>query len=177
MKHSKHHKSQMNIIAFQKKYNTEDKCREYLFKCRFPEEFICPKCGYHDYYFISTRKIYKCKECRHQMSVTSGTVMDRTHLKLTVWLWAMYLFTVDKRGCSANNLSRVLGVPYKTAWFILQRLRKAMEQRDDKYLLDGIIELDDTYVGAPTKRKNVAEEPKKMKVIVALSKDPKGKPL
>lgn len=177
MKHSKHHKSQMNIIAFQKKYNTEDKCRNFLFKCRFPKGFICPKCGCHECYFINTRKIYKCKKCRHQLSITSGTVMDRTHLKLTVWLWAMYLFTIDKRGCSANNLSRVLGVPYKTAWFILQRLRKAMENRDDKYLLDGVVELDDTYVGAPSKGGKRGRGSDKMKIEAALSKTPNGKPL
>lgn len=177
MKHCKHHKSQMSIIEFKKKYDTEDKCRDFLFKSRFPNGFVCPKCGCHEYYFIKTRKMYKCKSCRNQMSVTSGTVMNGTHLKLTLWLWAMYLFSIDKRGCSAKNLSRILAVPYKTAWFILQRLRKAMENRENNYLLEGIVELDDTFVGAPTKGGKRGRGTNKMKIEVALSKTADGKPL
>ena len=98
---NKHHKSTMTIMDFQKRYNTEEACRDALFKMRYPNGFHCPKCGCSKFCFINTRGKYQCKECRHQSSVTSGTVMDRTHLKLTIWLWAMYLFANDKRGCSA----------------------------------------------------------------------------
>ena len=66
--------------------------------------------------------------------------MDRTHLKLTIWLWAMYLFANDKRGCSAMQLSKQLGIRYSSAWFLLQRLRKAMQNRDEKYMLEGVVD-------------------------------------
>ena len=141
------HKSKLSIIDFQMKFNTEDKCREFLFELRFPHGFVCPECGCTEYYHIKKRHTYQRKCCRHQTSVTSGTVMDKTHLKLTYWLWAMFLFANDKRGCSASYLSQTLKLPYKTAWFLLQRLRFAMSNRENKYLLDGIVELDDTYIG------------------------------
>ncbi len=151
--HSKKHKSQMSIIEFQKKYDTEDKCREELFKMRYPQGFKCSKCECTEYYYLKSRGKYRCKNCKHQSSVTSGTVMDRSHLKITIWLWAIYLFSNDKRGSSACYISQVLRLPYKTAWFVLQRLRYAMAERENKYMLSGTVELDDTYVGTPTKGK------------------------
>lgn len=101
MSKRKIHKSKLGIIDFQRKFNTEDKCREFLFELRFPQGFVYPKCGCTEFYHIKKRHTYQCKCCRHQTSVTSGTVMDKTHLKLTYWLWAMFLFANDKRGCSA----------------------------------------------------------------------------
>lgn len=171
----KHHKSTMTIMDFQKRYNTEEACRDALFKMRYPNGFHCPKCGCSKFCFINTRGKYQCKECRHQSSVTSGTVMDRTHLKLTIWLWAMYLFANDKRGCSAMQLSKQLGIRYSSAWFLLQRLRKAMQNRDEKYMLEGVVELDDSYFGSPTKGGKRGRGTDKMKVIVALQTN-EGKP-
>ena len=92
----------------------------------------------------------------------------------TVWLWAIYLFSNDKRGSSACYISQVLRLPYKTAWFVLQRLRYAMAERENKYMLSGTVELDDTYVGAPTRGKKRGRGTEKMKVITALSKDENG---
>lgn len=90
MSKRKIHKSKLGIIDFQKKFNTEDKCREFLFELRFPQGFVCPESGCTEFYHIKKRHTYQCKCCRHQTSVTSGTVMDKTHLKLTYWLWAMF---------------------------------------------------------------------------------------
>lgn len=162
----------MSIIEFQKTYDTEDKCREELFKMRYPKGFKCSKCECTEYYYLKSRGKYQWKNCKHQ----SGTVMDKSHLKLTVWLWAIYLFSNDKRDLSACYISQVLKLPYKPAWFVLQRLRYAMEERENKYMLSGTVELDDTYVGAPTKGKKRGWGTEKMKVITALSKDENGKP-
>lgn len=107
--HSKKHKSQMSIIEFQKTYDTEDKCREELFKMRYPKGFKFSKCECTEYYYLKSRGKYQWKNCKHQ----SGTVMDRSHLKLTVWLWAIYLFSNDKRGSSACYISQVLKLSYK----------------------------------------------------------------
>ena len=71
------------------KYDTEDKCREELFKMRYPKGFKCSKCECTEYYYLKSKGKYHCKNCKHQSSVTSGTVMNRSHLKLTVWLWVI----------------------------------------------------------------------------------------
>ena len=81
--------------------------------------------------------------------------MHRTHAPLTKWFLAMYLVTNDKRGISALQLKTQIGVTYKTAWYMLTRIRKAMENRDDSHQLEGVIEFDDTFFGGPTVKKRV----------------------
>lgn len=161
---------------FQERFRTEEACREYLFKLRWKDGFACPKCGCKEYYNISTRNKYQCKCCRYQASVTVGTVMDRSHLSLRIWLWAIYMVGCDKRGYSATQLSNELNIPYNTAWFVLHRIRHAMAQRDSDYMLAGIIELDDTYFGKTKKGDKRGRGTSKTKVIVAISKDMEGKP-
>lgn len=170
----RHQKTKMSIIAFQNKFNTEEKCREFLFDLRFPHGFVCPHCGSTEYGYIKSRHLCQCKQCRKQTSVTSGTIMAGTHISLTLWLWAMFLFANDKRGCSAIHLMRELSVTYKTAWFILHRLRIAMSNREEKYMLDGIVELDDTYIGASSHEKKRGRGTTKAKVIVGVSKTAEG---
>jgi transposase-like protein len=160
----------------QKRFDTEDACREYLIGLRWPDGFVCPICGCKDYYPISGRQKFQCKSCRYQASVTAGTVMDRSHLSLRTWIWAIYLVSRDKRGYSAIQLSRELNLPYNTAWFLLHRIRHAMAQRDDNYMLTGIVELDDTYFGKTKKGGKRGRGTTKTKVLVAISKDEEGKP-
>lgn len=160
----------------QERFNTEEECREYLFELRWPNGFACPRCGCKQYYNISTRNKYQCKTCRYQTSVTAGTVMDRSHLSLRIWVWAIYLVSRDKRGYSAMQLSTELNLPYNTAWFLLHRIRHAMAQRDDNYMLGGIVELDDTYFGKSKKGGKRGRGTAKTKVLVALSKDEHGSP-
>ena len=110
-----------------------------------------PKCGCTEYYPFRGRNAFQCRACRHQTSVTAGTLMHRTHLPLTVWFWAIYLCATDKRGISAVQLSRTLGICYESAWYLLHRIRAAMGKRDEKYELSGIVEMDDGYVGRVTR--------------------------
>jgi len=166
----------MGFEDIQKRFDTEEACREYLIQLRWPEGFMCPMCGCREYYQISTRHKYECKNCRYQASVTAGTVMDRSHLSLRRWIWAIYLVSRDKRGYSAMQLSRVLSLPYNTAWFLLHRIRHAMAERDSNYMLTGIVELDDTYLGKPKKGGKRGRGTTKTKVVVAVSKDEDGKP-
>ena len=140
-------KKRVGLMDIQRRLDTEDACREYLFKPRWPDGFVCPVCGCREYYHITTRHKYTCKSCRYQASVTAGTVMDRSYLSLRTWIWAMYLVSRDKRGYSAMQLSQVLNLPYNTAWFLLHRIRSAMAARDNRYLLKAIVELDDTNLG------------------------------
>lgn len=166
----------IGFLEFQEQFGSEEACRKYLIELRWPNGFICPRCGCREYYCISTRNKYQCKNCRYQTSVTAGTVMDRSHLDLRIWIWAIYLIACDKRGYSAKQLSVELNLPYNTAWFLLHRIRKAMAQRDNNYVLSGIVELDDTYFGKAKKGGKRGRGTTKTKVLVALSKDEDDNP-
>ena len=135
---------------FRTRFSTEDACRAELFRLRFPNGLVCPKCGCTEYYPVRGRNTFQCRTCRRQTSVTAGTVMHRTHLPLTAWFWAIYLCATDKRGISAVQLSRTLGICYESAWYLLHKIRRAMTQRDGKCALSGIVEMDDGYVGGAT---------------------------
>ena len=100
--------------------------------------------------------------------------MHRTHLPLTIWFWAVYLCATDKRGISAVQLSRTLGICYDSAWYLLNRIRTAMGQRNEKYLLSGIVELDDGYVGGPSHNGKRGRGTDKAKIVVAVSKTENG---
>ena len=137
---------------FRTRFNTEDTYRAELFRLRYPNGFVCPKCGCTEYYSVRGRNTFQCRACRHQTSITAGTVMHRTHLPLTVWFWAIYLCATDKRGISAVQLSRTLGICYESAWYLLLRIRTAMGQRDEKYVLSGIVEMASVVVGRTRQR-------------------------
>jgi transposase-like protein len=137
----------INLLEFQQKYRTEEACEQHLFKIRWPGGFICPCCKHQKYYYISKRKLYQCSSCRHQTSLTSGTVMHRSRTPLLIWFWAIYLISNDKRGLSALALSKKLGITYWKAWTMLQKIRRAMRDRDSNYQLAGIIEIDDSFFG------------------------------
>ena len=167
---------EIGFIEFQKQFSSEEVCMEYLFNKRFKDGYICPVCGCTEGYQITSRDIYQCKQCRHQTSATSGTVMHRSHLPLTVWFWAIYLVSRDKRGYSAAQLSKELDLSYKTAWYLLHRIRFAMAQQESSCYLEGVIELDDTYFGTAGKGGKRGRGTSKTKVVVAVSKTGDGKP-
>jgi transposase-like protein len=147
----------MENIGFSAPYFTdESKAREYLEKLRWPEGSVCPHCGAIDGHYLlnpkeeskkSVRKgVWKCHKCRKQFSVTVGTVFERSHIPLHKWLFATFLLCSSKKGMSAHQLHRMIGVTYKTAWFMFHRIRYAMEQKPTRQL-KGIVEADETYVG------------------------------
>lgn len=166
----------MSFDDFRKRFKTEDDCREYLFNLRWPNGFVCPKCGSAGCYHIAARNKYQCTQCRHQSSVTSGTVMHRSKLSLLTWFWAIYFASKDKRGYSATQLSAELSIAYSSAWYLLHRIRNAMAQRDSDYMLSGIVEMDDTYFGSPEEGGKRGRGTEKAKVLVAVSKTVDGKP-
>jgi len=138
-----------NLREFQHQFATEEACQEYLAMCRWPDGFVCPRCGHHRAYAVAKRRHWQCASCRHQVSVTSGTILHRTRTPLTAWFWAAYLMTTDKRGISALLIQRQLGLRrYETAWMMLHKLRRAMvnTERDP---LHGEVEIDDTWIGGP----------------------------
>src|ERR671937_412992 len=136
----------VNLVSLIEDFGSEDKCRAYLEELRWPDGIECPRCEGRTISRIHKRKQFDCDSCRYQFSVTAGTVFHDSHLPLWKWFLATYLMCESKKGVSANQLKRTLGVSYKTAWYLCHRIRHAMGD-DDAPPLDGIVEADETYVG------------------------------
>ena len=172
-------KKMLSFTQFIKRFPNEKACVEYLYSVKWPQGFECPVCGCRHGYTLKNRRQYQCANCRHQTSLTANTVMHRSHLPLTKWFWAIYLIACDKRGISALALAGKIEVCYETAWNMLRRIRAAMEMRDEHYVLQGIVEFDDSYFGAG-KKGNIPGQGGRARgnqaVFVAVSKDEKGNP-
>jgi transposase-like protein len=114
-----------SLREFQWKFATEEACQQYLAACRWPDGFVCPKCGNRRAYELANLRRWQCVGCRYQASLTAGTILHNTKTPLTVWFWAAYLMTTDKRGLSALLLQRQLGLSrYETAWMMLHKFRR-----------------------------------------------------
>ena len=135
------------LLDLERRFATEQACREYLFALRWPEGFVCPRCGGRRAWSTS-RGLWLCGDCRHQASVTAGTIFQDTRLPLVLWFRAIWLVTSQKHGASALGIQRTLGLgSYKTAWAMLHKLRRAMI-RPGRDRLAGCVEIDETYWGA-----------------------------
>jgi transposase-like protein len=176
MGNAKYKGKPIGFMEFAEKYSTEEACRQKVFDVRWPDGFVCPKCGGQACCFVVRKNCYQCNKCKHRTTPKVGTIMQDSALPYKTWLWAIYLVATDKRGISAMELMRQLHVTYKTAWYLLHRIREAMGNRDEKYLLDGIIEFDDSYFGGSGGGGKRGRGTKKSKVLVAVSKDRQGKP-
>ena len=116
-----------SLPEFQRQFATEDACRQYLAASRWPDGFVCARCGGRDAYVLVDQRRWQCTGCRHQVSLTSGTVLHNAKLPLTQWFGAAYLMTTDTRGISAVGLQRQLGLSRnETAGLMLHKLRRAM---------------------------------------------------
>jgi transposase-like protein len=109
----------------------------------------CLKCKSENVAPVADRKVYVWYSCRYQFSVTVATIFHDSHLPLTTWFLVTYLMTESRKGISANQVKRMLGISYKTAWYLCHRIRKAMEESD--YKLKGTVEIDEMYIGGHTK--------------------------
>ena len=139
----------LSMPEFLKDYGTEAQCEQALEAVRWPTGFRCPRCAGEAHYVLrdGMRKVFQCHACRHQASLIAGTVFQGTKLPLTTWLLAIYLLSQAKTGLSALALKRQLGVSYPTAWLIQHKLMQAMADREDRYLLEGKVQVDDAYLG------------------------------
>lgn len=160
---------ELSLLEWQKRYGTEKACAAAIAKYRWPQGYICPRCGNDSAWYITTRKVYQCCSCRHQVSVTAGTLFHSTNLPLVKWFWAIYLVAADKGGISALRLSKHIGVSWPTARNMLKKIRTAMAHRDSIYrLFNELIELDDTYVGGKKPGKRGRGATGKKPVLVAV---------
>src|SRR3954468_16087161 len=138
-----------DFLEFNARFGTDEQCRKYLIKARWPDGFRCDGCGHGHAYTLRTRLVYECVACRKQHSLLAGTIFEQTKTALARWFLAIYLVTSSKGGIAAAELQRQLGLgSYQTAWSWLHKLRKAMV-RPDREPLAGRVEADETYVGGP----------------------------
>jgi len=165
----------MSLLEFQARFPTDRHCRDYLLATRFPDGFACPQCGSTESGRISTRGLWQCKGCRTQISLTAGTMFHRTRTPLRLWFWALFLVARDKRGHSALQLKKALGIPYDRAWLMPHKIRSAMAHRDSLYRLKGAVEMDAAYFGAPQPGAR-GRGTGRAKALVAVSVTPDGKP-
>jgi transposase-like protein len=128
------------------RYNDEGRCRELLEALRWPDGVRCPRCESDHLSPIETRHKWDCMECTYQFSVTAGTVLQDSKLPLWKWFLGAYLVAEAKKGISSNQLKRMLGVSYKTAWFLTHRIRAAMAIAQESPI-SGTVEVDETWVG------------------------------
>lgn len=137
-------------------FATEDACLGYLERLRWPQGFVCPRCGVAAEPYRSSRARLMCRSCSTQSTVTAGTIFEKTRTPLRVWLAAAWYVTNQKHGVSALGLQRVLGLgSYQTAWAMLHRLRRAMV-RPERERLSGIVEVDETYLAISDREQPVA---------------------
>jgi transposase-like protein len=134
-----------------------DAATQYVASIRWPEGFVCPSCGKREHSYLKTRRLWKCKACKKQTSVKKGTIFEDSPLGLDKWLAALWLLVNCKNGISSYEVARDLGVSQKAGWFMLQRLRLAMqagslEKFSDKF--DGVVEVDETYIGGKARNKH-----------------------
>src|SRR5215212_7367187 len=140
------YKTDINLVALVEQFRSEDACRAYLAELRWPDGVRCPRCDNASISRIAARDQYDCNACRFQFSVTAGTIFHDTHLPLWKWFLTTYMVTEARKGVSANQIKRTIGVSYKTAWYLCHRIRAAMTELSPTPLT-GSIEVDETYVG------------------------------
>lgn len=137
------------LLEICSEFSTDDRCRELLTRLRWGRDVTCLRCGESGIARLSS-KLWYCRKCDYQFSVTVGTVFADSKLPLLTWFAAVYLLCESRKGMSANQLKRMLGVSYKTAWYLCHRIRAAMKEAD-REPLDGVVEIDETYVGGRKK--------------------------
>jgi transposase-like protein len=147
---------ELNLKTLAQEYADEGKARQLIEAWRWPSGPVCPHCKATGAYRLQGKAesknpvpdgTLKCKECRKKFTVRVGTIFEDSHIKLSVWIQAFFMMCASKKGISAHQIHRMLGVTYKTAWFMCHRIRHTMGQGPVAEMLKGTVEVDETYVG------------------------------
>src|ERR1700720_1602345 len=166
------------LLEFMGQFGTEDRCIEHLAGLRWPAGYACARCGGQEAWRLKERpRIYECRGCGHQESVTAGTIFHRTRTDLPKWFLAAYLMGRDKRGVSAKFLQRELAGGYQRAWTMAHKLRHGLSE-DPARPLRGFLEADETFIGGrgdPTSSGRSTAPPDKSLVVAAVEKVPAPK--
>jgi len=136
----------MNIFSFTANFDSEESCRTHFKEERDKIGITCKRCSGTAHYWIKSQWSYECKKCRSRTSLRSGTIMQSSNLSFMIWYKTMFLLTATKKGFSSKEIQRQLGLKrYEPVWAMVHKLRRAMGNRDDKYTLEGMIEMDEGY--------------------------------
>lgn len=148
----------MTYFEFTKRFPDENSAIDFIIATKYKEGYVCPKCGsihkgiYHQKY--NHRFLY-CNNCKSEFSGLKGTIFENTHLDLRMWLYAMNLVIVSRKGISALQLKRELGMgSYQSAWRMLHQIREAIEKEEHKKTFEAVVEIDETYVGGKPRKNN-----------------------
>ncbi|MGA2457495.1 MAG: IS1595 family transposase [Terriglobales bacterium] len=161
----------MTLPELNQKFSTDEDCREILTRLRWPEGVECPRCKNRNVWWVDSRKQFTCSECSYQFSVTTGTIFNDSHLALPLWFMAVLLLCEAKKGMSALQLKRTIWGEhkgsYKTAWYLCHRIRAAMKEVDAP-MLDGTIEMDETYVGGRKRGQGIKAAMNAKEVVIGI---------
>ncbi len=169
----------MDVATLHQRFGAERDCLDYLKRIRWGSElerFKCPDCGHAKGWWLARRRLVECQYCCKQTSVTAGTVFHRVRTPLWKWFWAIYQLAQDKKGIAALELAKQVGVCYGTAWLMLHKLRRAMRDRTQRDTLNGLVEVDETYLGGRAAGAGRGGTDRKTPVAVAIELDAHRKP-
>lgn len=145
----------MTFLQLMKRFPTEESVIDYFLKIRYPNGVTCNHCGSIKVYQKTDRKkVFNCADCNNTFSPFKGTIFEKSSTDLRKWMYAIHLFLNGKKGISGLQLQREIGVTYKTAWRMLQQIRLAMGNAENKEFFDTIVEIDETYVGGKPRKNN-----------------------
>jgi hypothetical protein len=170
----------MELNDFFNKFADEQSCRAFFKQQREVKGLVCRQCGSVCHYWIEKETRWRCKGCKQPMGHKSGTVMENSNLSYRIWLWALYLMSLTKKGFSALEMQRLIGHKrYEPIWLLMQKIRISMGNRDSTYALDGFIEMDEGFFEGQRKKndegfivKPVKELDRQVKAIIAVSTTP-----
>jgi hypothetical protein len=134
----------VNLLEFQERFPDENSCEWYLIQLRWPDGYVCETCGSKEAWYMSARRYFQCRHCNHQRSITADTMFQASHTSLREWFLALYLVTESKKGISVLELAHHLGMKdSRRAARMKKRIQQAMTARNERYLLQGFVELDE----------------------------------
>lgn len=162
------------MLEFIQRYSTEKACLKTLIAHRWPDGFFCPHCGCCDGYWIKKRRSFECVDCGYQASATAGKVLHGTRTKLQTWFLAIYWLASTPKAPSASELKRQLGVTYKTAWTMRQKIVYALSRRDGELMLCGLVEMDESFVGGREQGTKGRQTERKTLVAITVDHTAKG---
>jgi transposase-like protein len=150
------------LLEAVKQYADVDTSLDEVVDSRWPKGVFCPRCRAANPMFLKTRRIWKCSACRKQFSIKAGTVFEDSPIALDKWLPAVWMIANDKNGISSWELHRALGVTQKTAWFMLHRIRLALQDEWGGGKLGGEVEVDETFIGGKARNMHAHKRAQKI---------------
>jgi transposase-like protein len=157
----------IDLCKLIEEFGSEEKCRAYLEALRWQDGLSCPRCQGRVISRIHARSQFDCDSCRYQFSVTAGTIFNDSHLPLWKWFLCVYLLCESRKGMSANQIKRTLGISYKTAWYLCHRIRAAMKETDQQPL-GGVVEMDETWVGGRHLHQGVKKGRENKEIVIGI---------